>query len=118
MKNHLFLKGVLFGIVLSSIFVFFFKPYKKEEIINDAMQNYGLPPIDISSVTYAYHNNVFGADWYGFKAAAKNSDAAEWRKEVEKLYNQKQLLDDVEIEWISSPGDPLDIEMKLSDMNK
>jgi|GEM_PF-2130358 len=88
------------------------------QIIEDAVQNYGPPTLPDVEVTYAYHNRLFGADWYGFKASATNRDAAEWRDQVDKLYEEGRLLDSVEIEWISSSGDPSDIEMKVSDKNK
>ncbi|BDS07402.1 hypothetical protein NT6N_24820 [Oceaniferula spumae] len=118
MKKHPFIIGVILGCVISFLFVTLTKQYYKRQIIEDAVINYGLPPMPEIEVTYAYHKKLFGADWYGFKARATESNAAEWRSQVDKLYAEGRLLDNVEVEWISSAGDSSDIEVKLSDMNK
>jgi len=118
MKIYSLFIGMIVGCVISLFFVSLTEQYQKKIIIEAAIQNYGLPALPEVEITYAYHNNFFGADWYGFKALAPNQNAAEWRAQVDKLYAEGHLLDNVEIEWISASGDTSNIEVKFSDKNK
>lgn len=89
---------LLIGILLGVAGAWFALPAlersRERGIVRDAIEDFGLPslPLD-ANVTYAYHNDQFVLEWYGFEFRATLDQATKWKEEADTLNSMKKLGD-------------------------
>ena len=86
--------GILLGIVGSWLALPGWERARERSTVREVVEDFGLPslPTD-ASVTYAYHNDQFVLEWYGFEFRTTPEQAKQWKEDAEAKYLSKKLGD-------------------------
>ena len=70
----------------------FLEQARERCIVQKVIEEFGLPqlPAD-STITYAYHNDQFVLEWYGFEIQTTSEQAEKWKTETDDLNLRKKL---------------------------
>jgi hypothetical protein len=86
--------GILLGVVGTWLSLPSLERARERSMVRETIGDSGLPslPPD-ASVTYAYHNDQFVLEWYGFEFRTTPEQAKQWKEDADTLYSNKKLGD-------------------------
>ena len=84
--------GTILGIAGTMLALPALERSRERRIVQEAIANFGLPAVPPEArVTYAYHNDQFLLEWYGFEIQTTSEQAKRWKAEADELNSKKQL---------------------------
>jgi hypothetical protein len=110
--------GILLGIGGTWLALPALERARERRIVREAIADFGMPslPVD-ASVTYAYHNDQFVLEWYGFEFQTTSEQATKWKREADAL-NSKNKLGDGHIDFDCKLRNGYYVEVRLFESHK
>jgi hypothetical protein len=115
---QIFLIGILLGIVGTWFALPTLERARERKLVRGAVEDFGLPllPPD-ARVTYAYHNDQFVLEWYGFEFETTHEKAKKWKEDADAL-NSKEELGDGHVDFDCVLRNGSNVEVRLFESNK
>ena len=84
------LLGIVLGVGGAMLALPSLEKSRELRIVEGAIDAFSLPALPTESrITYAYHNDQFVLEWYGFEIQTTPEQAAKWKTETDRLNSKK-----------------------------